>query len=132
MNSVLVTEQAIMHLELDRLDFLERWIYDNESDSFFVEDFASSNIKSELTISTDETKTYSRPLLTVIQSNQSSLSFWSDWSKSSAYEDHLFERTRCQGETLDCETQLKNMTDTKSLLIIGSGRNLEYFIFGFS
>ena len=81
MYSVLVTEQAIMHLELDRLDFLERWIYDNESDSFFVEDFASLNIKSELTISTDETKTYSRPLLTVIQSNQSSLSFWSDLVK---------------------------------------------------
>ena len=61
-----------MHLECDRLDFLERWIYDNESDSFFVEDFASSNMQSELTISTDKTITYSRPLLTVIQNNQSS------------------------------------------------------------
>ena len=122
--SVLVTEKAIMHLEFERLDFLERWIYDNESDSFFVEDFASSNMQSELTISTDKTITYSRPLLTVIQSNQSSLSFWSDWSKSSAYEDHLFARTRCRGETLDCETQLKNMTDTKSLLIIGSDHRI--------
>ena len=126
--SVLVTEKAIIHYEFDQLDCLERWIYDNESDSFFVEDFSSLNMQSGAMISTDKTISYSRPLVTVIQDNQTSWSFWSDWSKSSAHQDKLFSRTRCRGENLDCKTQFKNMTDSKSLLIIGSGSSFDFFI----
>ena len=126
--SVLVTEKAIIHYEFGQVDFLERWIYDEESDSFFVEDFSSLNMQSGAMISTDKTISYSRPLVTVIQDNQTSWSFWSDWSKSSAQEDKLFSRTRCRGENLDCKTQFKNMTDSKSLLIIGSGSSFDFFI----
>lgn len=121
--SVLVTEKAIIHFEFHRIAFLERWIYDEESDSFFVEDFASLNMQSGAMISSDKTITYSRPLVTVIQDNQTSWSFWSDWSKNSGPEDNLLSRTRCRGDNLDCKTQLKNLTDTQSLLIIGSGLN---------
>ena len=126
MFSVLVTQKTIIHLEFSQLDFLERWIYDDESDSFFVEDFASLNMQPGLMISTDKTITYSTPLVTIIQDNQPSWSFWSDWSKSSDHEVHLFSRIRCREETLDCKTQFKNMTDAKSLLIIGSGSNFEF------
>ena len=126
--SVLVTKKAIIHYEFDQLDFLERWIYDDESDSFFVEDFSSLDMQSGAMISTDKTMTYSRPLVTVIQDNQTSWSFWSDWLKSSSQEEKLFSRTRCREETLDCQTQFKNMTDSKSLLIIGSGSSFDFFI----
>ena len=131
MFSVLVTQKTIIHLEFSQLDFLERWIYDDESDSFFVEDFASLNMQPGLMISTDKTITYSTPLVTIIQDNQPSWSFWSDWSKSSDHEVHLFSRIRCREETLDCKTQFKNMTDAKSLLIIGAGSNFEFSFLGF-
>ena len=126
--SVLVTKKAIIHYEFGQLDFLERWIYDDESDSFFVEDFSNLDMRSGAMISTDKTMTYSRPLVTVIQDNQTSWNSWSDWLKSSSREGKLFSRTRCREETLDCQTQFKNMTDSKSLLIIGSGSSYDFFI----
>ena len=126
MNSILVTDTTILHISMEygELDSIERWIYDDESGSFFVEDFASFKIRSEIG-SIDNTMIYSKPLITNIQDYENAWSFWSEWSKHTKEGEYIFSRIRCKGVTTDCSTQIKNMTDTKSLLIIGSGSNVQ-------
>ena len=106
--SILVQSNVILHISTFP-DSIEKWIYDNSSETFLIENFDSKLFQ-------EQSAENSRPIIIPFIDQSNLWSQWSNWSKTVT--EGTLSRNRCRKQS-DCESQNKNIKESNSLLIIG-------------